>query len=394
VLRRGGQEGVLGDLYPWALQLEGLARLWVGDRYPTADGGAAAVLNATAAALIGVACLGLAHLARERYDGLSCGLLFLGLLPALIALAPGEHPYQYYKAWLSVAAVLPIGIHALGRRAAAWPASRLVWVRPAARWGRWALPAALGVCAFLMTRGPGPPGRDYSFFERERSARETRESLRRMEGQTLFLSAEESLTGAWLAFEARRNWVRVCNSVLGDRPAALCQSDAQVAPERLREAWILFPVERAGALCGPAVQTQWRNRKYAMHRVTSGAWAWLAWMDDRPPTGRVEDQHWRASYDGAGALHWELWAGRDCAVLARLRAAAMKAGGVREELPAMEARFPGADWRAIGEAADGGLRLPLALKAGCNRLELRLPEPLRSSGARITFAELKLEWKE
>lgn len=117
-------EPVLGRLYPWALSIEGLARLWIGDLAAAPQPLLSLVyVYALAATVLGY--YGLVRMCRERLPvgrmswaeyrqrralAFALGVLALALLPVVIIARDRQHPYQFYKVLLSISPLLILGL--------------------------------------------------------------------------------------------------------------------------------------------------------------------------------------------------------------------------------------------------------------------------------------------
>lgn len=105
-------KNILVGIYPWAIQLEGVSRLWLGDfvqyggmRYFSG------VVNGISVCLLVLSYVGLLGLWMKKRGGVSLGVLALSLcmIPLFIS-GINLYPYQFYKILLSIAPLYPVGI--------------------------------------------------------------------------------------------------------------------------------------------------------------------------------------------------------------------------------------------------------------------------------------------
>lgn len=114
---------ILGHIYPWAYDVEGLERLWIGDTVntPVVQGSGAALALAiilTVAAYLGLLLHPMVALSRLRgaadrmRSTLVLGLLMLGIAaaPWAVRLLDRQHPYQFYKLLLTTSPLLVCGL--------------------------------------------------------------------------------------------------------------------------------------------------------------------------------------------------------------------------------------------------------------------------------------------
>ena len=116
---------VLPEHYPWAYQVEGLARLWFGDLLrperkllplPLLCWGGALLTGAAAAGLVAACGIALRTCWKERRPvassaaGLLLGLLGLAAFPLVLVLRDREHPYQVYKLLITISPLLALGL--------------------------------------------------------------------------------------------------------------------------------------------------------------------------------------------------------------------------------------------------------------------------------------------
>jgi hypothetical protein len=150
---------MLGELYPWAYSLEGLARIWLGDWAGRSGDRWQSFVRFYGLAVTGLGYLGLCQAWRDRLHqpapsgaepgrgslSLATGVAAVALLPLVILVKDDQHPYQYYKLLMSVGPLLALGLALLWQRPPTAPSAA---ARPggAAAGGR--LRAAPGLLCF------------------------------------------------------------------------------------------------------------------------------------------------------------------------------------------------------------------------------------------------------
>ena len=289
------------NLYPWAFRLEGLARLWAGDLVervatPFVPGVIAVVLT-----LAGYAGLGLAAASRwrrgsdsgERSTALALGTatLLLVLTPIGVLLAPGQHPYQFYKLALGVAPVVALGLTFLptgGPRRAA--VGVLLLVSPAAT-VEMALRAGHGV------DGPRSMAAHDLMSDEVRGIGAILGDLR---DRDLVLLQRDTpyrppgVLNAWFAYLGRANRVWLGNSMLNQhfgferhwslaraRDLGRVPADAVFLTSR-RDPWSAIP---------PGARVLWKGPAYRIWTPSQpGPWATLVWADNPNGLEEVEDK--------------------------------------------------------------------------------------------------------
>jgi hypothetical protein len=266
-LRLGG--AMFGGLYPWAFQVEGLLRVWVGD-LAERPGRMASLgirvfgLGATALGYFGLAnaCLGRLHFGRtNKQNGdqpysfaLSLGVFSLALLPLLVLAKDSEHPYQLYKLLQTVCPLLVVGL------ALVCVPSPLSPVRiEFSGWSYWRnyLPFApamvlLGVVLAagglgtakmaLQSTSPVLGLRHHAPILYDPDVQQIAKHLEKMRGANILICQKggdflSNLTNAWLAYAARNNRVWLVNPWINDhsveRTPAADIADCSTLPEEL-----------------------------------------------------------------------------------------------------------------------------------------------------------------
>lgn len=264
------REGAHQAIYPWAYQLEGLARLWLGDLAP---------LGGPAATLVGLTLTALGAL------GLTLGLgggrprlpLALGVLALALGALPlrltGRHPYQFYKALLTAAPVLAVGLAALAARHREGWAGRLR-AAPAGLALALALAATLHMVLPTADARPAPRSNQAQLLAPE--VQQAQRAVEALAGQKLVLGPGLTpLVNAWMIYYARRNetWLAtpyMARDRLRESPEAAPLLDLARAPA---DALVL---SRAGLPpLPPRARQLWSNPAYALWQPEPGPWVLL-----------------------------------------------------------------------------------------------------------------------
>jgi hypothetical protein len=229
-------KSVLGHLYPWALSLEGLGRIWSGDLVEAGGRALRAVLLAAAAILTAAGYLGLFHrLVRESLAGnggsgperaaarthaTSVGLLVL--LPLVVLVQKGEHPYQFYKLALTIAPLIALGVTLIPVPLVRRPLLALM------------LALALGGTTWMGAgAGRGRPGpRSMAEYLLYLDAQRLPQALASLGGRDVALLHRDpegrprGVLNAWMTFFSRHSRVRLGNPILNQDVDLLKQPDA------------------------------------------------------------------------------------------------------------------------------------------------------------------------
>jgi len=102
---------VLSGIYPFALKLEGIQRIWFGGLFYTRSGWAVMTADALAVFLVLVAIVGLISAVMRSKSTYSVGMVVILALPLfpLLASLRSPVPYQFYKILLSTTPVWALG---------------------------------------------------------------------------------------------------------------------------------------------------------------------------------------------------------------------------------------------------------------------------------------------
>jgi hypothetical protein len=327
-------KSVLGHLYPWALHLEGLTRIWSGDLVEMAGPFGRAVLHAAAVALTVAGYMGLfrAPLAAVRGDDRSLGapraasaavaatVALLVVLPWVVLAQPGEHPYQFYKLALTIAPVVALGVTLLPAGPVRVPATGIL--------------LALGLAGTLQLAwhaGRGTPGpRSMAEHLMGADARGLLDALGALRDRDLVLLNREpegrprGVVNAWLSYAARHNRVWLGNPILNqdvdlrNHPEARHILDLGRVP-----ADAVFLTSRGDAWTDvpPGARELWSGPGHVLWQPAPGPWITLLAVQN--PNG-LEEVHGRrffwlgggdtrlfllAGQAGVATLSGELWMG-------------------------------------------------------------------------------------
>jgi hypothetical protein len=231
---------VLQGLYPWALKVEGVARLWFGDLVDRPRGTALTLLRAVGLGATYLSCLGLGmavlpfiHDMRRTWRdtrtrasfALVLGVLTLALLPAGALVRDDDHSYQFYKLLLSVSPLLVLGLILLARTPRPVHPGMLHAEGISPRRGVLPVPAFLLLGTGLVGAVASTSWMAYESTQVEPRSRmhvgplgampvqAVQRELENMQGQNIIFactngqSDEGGYLASWLAYSARRNHV-------------------------------------------------------------------------------------------------------------------------------------------------------------------------------------------
>jgi hypothetical protein len=296
---------VLSDLYPWALQAEGIERLWLGDLVGVLPRWLALGVRPAALGLLVLACYGalrygLARLTAPRDSGaaLATGpskpfllcLVVLVALPFLVIAKDANHPYQFYKLLLTACPLFVLGLALLGRGAVlgAPPGSpgpprlgaALLRLVPPGLVGGLALVG--GAATATMVLRTTRPEEDSRFFGArallDPAVRQLGDFLEGVHGRDIAYCATDSVSGTgcylncWISYFARRNRLWLANPNFNDN------DDLTADPRRRHLADLsrlppdaLFLTRRGTLFLQPPggfgrQRTVWQNKAYVLWR--------------------------------------------------------------------------------------------------------------------------------
>lgn len=225
IMGRTTGSGVLGDIYPWAFKLEGLARLWIGHQSASPSGWLLYSLVFASAIVVSVA---IAYIFSMCQTNTTPALLFSALIiciplaPLLLSvLANNQYPYQFFKLLLMVWPLI-LFLAACGiaeRLSQKWKGFSFICFQ------------IIFVCTCLVftyriTFASTKPettaksSRGGSHILLDENFKQIRSTVDQLEGKQIYLwwhdkMSEGSIRGRWLAYYARKNEVWTMNTSSG-----------------------------------------------------------------------------------------------------------------------------------------------------------------------------------
>jgi hypothetical protein len=217
---------LLAEVYPWALRMEGLVRIWLGDfgaelspKFARLAVGYTVVLTALAYFGLMRSCVicwrGRDVDSTERWRSLALrmALLSLAMIPVLVIAKDRDHPYQFYKLALTVCPILAIGlVEALRARGT----SPTPLVGSILRWRGLMTAATLAIVLLFAAQAtarmayracrPGPLPRSAAHLIRGPMLT-LMKRLEMVKGESVFLGSHDVSDNPWLAYYARHNEV-------------------------------------------------------------------------------------------------------------------------------------------------------------------------------------------
>jgi hypothetical protein len=220
---------VLGHVYPWAFSVEGLSRVWLGD---WAIGHTRTVQQLIRISTVMATAIGYSGILKTWLDGLYAGgigrddkpahyrfccascVLALCLLPLLVIAKDNEHPYQYYKLFLTISPLLVLGVALLWRPPAL----------PIAVGVRWypAVPAQVSLFFVIVSAIAGTchiawrAGQDTRHVRScaplllTPDIRKLQERLRELPPSDVVQAINEPFLNSWFSYFARNHRVWLC----------------------------------------------------------------------------------------------------------------------------------------------------------------------------------------
>jgi hypothetical protein len=233
---------LLPHIYPWALSIEGVGRLWLGD-LAAAPGVPQILIRTYALAATMLGYYGLMHMCVQQLSigyaagaeldkwrvlAFALGVLSLALLPLGVLARDSQHPYQFYKLLLSISPLLVLGI-ALAFQPylfAAAGSSAATQVRQVALPRE--LPALLVMAIMLAGSIVGttvmvlrstslqPAARSHGYLLITPAMQQLQERLEELHDSNIFYYEVDttwstSMVNAWLAYFARHNQIWLGN---------------------------------------------------------------------------------------------------------------------------------------------------------------------------------------
>jgi hypothetical protein len=389
---------MLEGLIPWALQVEGLGRVWLGDWAPLFALTRPATLLVTVLAGYGLfrACrerlrTGLRQRHRTRGGAvlaLAASVLALGALPFVVLARDGRHPYQYYKLLLSMSPLLVLGLAVLVRR---WrlPAATPTWGRYAVRalplvvlmgWGL-AGAAATAAMALAAARPDATPRSAGAALLLRPDVRSLADFLGRLRDRDLVYFEGDNAGGTgcylntWLAYFARHNRLWALHPEFQEGiDVARTPGLTQICDLAALPAGALFLHHKGTAWLRPppdphGYRNVWENDSYVLWAPTGADWAVVTAVANPNGTEAVCGRSF--CWLGGGDTTLDVWAARP----AMLHLAARFHLG-----PSLAGR----DACPVRIATDGGFAQERVLGGG----EAELVVPVRRGRTRLTLCPL------
>lgn len=291
---RGATRPVLGQLYPWALKVEGLARIWFGDGVKTSHHLIRLGMMATAVGLtiVGYLGLGLAGRPWRRSSSsdragtdirpLAIAILGLALLPLAIIARDTNHPYQFYKSLLTVAPLIALGLAFVAQGGRSGP-SRRGAILPAI-----ALIAATPMTTLMTIRSALSPAESRSGADilRAPAMKSLSRYLASLSGKSLvYWSIDDQWApgykNAWVSYFARRNRVWLCRPILLDQDLRDVRGAERFYDLGALPSDALFVSDNESAFLRPPRdedrwRLEWTDGRHTVWSPSSNRWVTLA----------------------------------------------------------------------------------------------------------------------
>lgn len=231
---------VLQTLYPWAFQLEGISRLWIGDLADTTIGLPRIVVLFFGIVPIAMAYAGsiwaAARAARAAFRGWRSrelrGLLALQLdlfallgLPIVLFIQGRNNPYQFYKLLLSISPLFIVGIMLLYQQLRGDQYRHENRDSGSSIFGALVITlfSAVVICGSgstaymaLLSSYPNVGPREFQGLLLNQGMRELRAQLEGLHGQTLLLTEPSGYLNGWVAYFGRNNHIWLTNPMVSD----------------------------------------------------------------------------------------------------------------------------------------------------------------------------------
>jgi hypothetical protein len=275
---------VCQDVYPWAVKLEGLGRLWFGDlpfAYGKSSEGLAELcglaLTSLAAVGLGWACLkhlrgALQNRSDEKARGaalLSVAILAVSLLPVAVLLRDSEHPYQVYKLLISISPLLVLGV-----ALALLSARKKVVVILAAVGALMAV--GTGDMLWRSTRAERVP-RTIAWMLLDPNMSSVARRLEQVSSSNLLIATEDVTINPWLAYYGRRNplWVNTDRINDTSEPTWPHHHMSMFHLEELPPSPLILGSKLAAFDFEPppGMRLEWSNGAYQLYATTGRNWA-------------------------------------------------------------------------------------------------------------------------
>jgi hypothetical protein len=298
-------------IYPWAMQIEGLCRLWFGDLALHREETLQSLIRIGTVAATFFGFWGLIDFTRRQWRArpapgepsrgalvraVSLCILGLALVPVLIFLKDDRYPYQFYKMLLSTSPLLVVGISLACQAifsAGAKPA--LPGMKsPALRWCA-AIPVfsmgtilvmGLSGTAYMATRAITGRAADavrscYFRWLRDPDRTELASRLQTLHNTPLLIASPDTFTNsflnAWTTYCARHNPLWLANPVINSIDPSLCPwLPKSFVPPPLPAHLHLVTGNITGMKSTPPggnAELLWSNSSFQLWRTRNRQWA-------------------------------------------------------------------------------------------------------------------------
>jgi hypothetical protein len=382
-------------VYPWALSLEGVGRLWFGDWGVPRAGGVAGYVRFGALAATALGFLGLAKALLDRFraaDGpagraplaLASAVLTVALLPLLVLAKDDQHPYQFYKLLITAAPLLALGLILLGQPPNPGRANAADGApRRAARLPRAAFLAAVAVVLVLsasasarmayQTRKAIPVGRSNAHVLRACDVKALQRLLPRQPRGNLVFAFHDPTDGylnSWFSFFGRRHRVWSAEphfiDVLAWKDAAAGVADAGSLPD---DALLLTSRRLPFQSVDPGGDAVWVGESFCLWRSAGG---WAAPLAVGNPNGVEGTSQEPFFWIGGGVTTVDVLASRTGQVTL---AGVFRLGPSRTDGAPRRVRVRAGDSESLFAARDGPGEFTACVPAGRSTIALECLDP-------------------
>ena len=286
IYQRLDSPNVLSIIYPWAFSLEGIERLWFGEMIRIGDLSPLVQQLAGFVSLVvmSIAFCGLALTFHKRRNGLSLAVLFLAMVPLLIRLRGSQHPYQFYKALLSVSPLLTVGAVAAAVKE---NSSSKAFGRRVNHIGLGAV-ATLLLLSGLGTREMVLRSARAEYSQRSNAhllldpaVRQLQDKLSTMQHENLIIFCDDHFMNGWLTYFGRGNhiWLRNPRITDIDLSALPGSEDVVITFENIPDTFYVLTDMGSGPdqIVGTSSPSQvWSRGSYSLWDFTGGDWVIIA----------------------------------------------------------------------------------------------------------------------
>jgi hypothetical protein len=282
-IHRSG-EPACEEVYPWALKLAGLGRLWFGDLpfFAPASVQRVAEIGGLILTFVALTGLGLACVksirALRRQTGaepraaavLRLAALLLALLPAAVVLRDREHPYQVYKLLITISPLLVLGLALL-----LW-STRRVWPKVMLAGAAAAALAGTADMLWRSTRSEQVP-RTIAWMLLDPNMMSVARRMEKESGSGLVIATSDVGINPWLAYYGRRNriWLNAGDINLNQEASwpggHLSLFHVTEAPPNCLVLGSKFRTFDTAP--PPGAHLEWANDAYQLWRTTGRTWA-------------------------------------------------------------------------------------------------------------------------